>query len=67
LNASRDGDTTIYLGSLFQCLTTLSDKKLFPVSNLNFPWHILSLLSVISTYMEMGTGMGAGKDHRKMV
>ena len=27
LNASRDGDSTTSLGSLCQCLTTLSDKK----------------------------------------
>jgi len=26
LNASRDSDTTTFLGSLFQCLTTFSDN-----------------------------------------
>ena len=30
LNTSRDGDSTTSLGSLFQCLTTLSVKKFFP-------------------------------------
>jgi len=29
LNTSRDGDSTTFLGSPFQCLTTLSVKKLF--------------------------------------
>jgi len=29
LNTSRVGDSTTSLGSLFQCLTTLSAKKLF--------------------------------------
>ena len=30
LNTSRDGDSTTSLGSLFQCLTTLSVKTIFP-------------------------------------
>jgi len=30
LNTSRDGDSTPSLGSLFQCLTTLSVRKFFP-------------------------------------
>ncbi|KAK4822235.1 hypothetical protein QYF61_011876 [Mycteria americana] len=34
----RDGDSTTSLGSLFQCLTTLSVKKFFLTSNLNLPW-----------------------------
>lgn len=29
------------LGSLFQCLTTPSEKKCFLLSNLNLPWHNL--------------------------
>jgi len=37
LNTSRDGDSTTSLGSLFQCLTTLSVKKFFLISNLNLP------------------------------
>ncbi|KAK4824165.1 hypothetical protein QYF61_011292, partial [Mycteria americana] len=41
LNNSRDGDVTASLGSLFQCLTTLSVKKFFLISNLNLPWHNL--------------------------
>jgi len=41
LNTSRDGDSTTSLGSLFQCLTTLSVKKFFLISNLNLPWHSL--------------------------
>jgi len=35
LNASRDGDSNTSLGSPFQCLTTLSEKKFFLISNLN--------------------------------
>jgi len=42
LNTSRDSDSTTALGSLFQCLTTLSVKKFFLTSNLNLPWcHFL--------------------------
>ena len=46
LNTSRDGDSTTSLGSLFQCLATVSVKKFFLISNLNSPdttWgHCLS-------------------------
>ncbi|KAK4831669.1 hypothetical protein QYF61_018636 [Mycteria americana] len=38
LNTSRDGDSATSLGSLFQCLTTLSVKKFFLISSLNLPW-----------------------------
>ncbi|KAK4829075.1 hypothetical protein QYF61_002019, partial [Mycteria americana] len=41
LNTSRDGDSTTSLGSLLQCLTTLSVKTFFLISNLNLPWHNL--------------------------
>jgi len=41
LNTSRDGDSTTSLGSLFQCLTTLSVKKCFLISRLNLPCHNL--------------------------
>jgi len=34
LKTSRIGDSTTALGSLFQCLTTLSVKKFFLISNL---------------------------------
>ncbi|KAK4829606.1 hypothetical protein QYF61_005706, partial [Mycteria americana] len=36
-----DGDSTTSLGSLFQCLITLSGKKFFLISNLNLPWRNL--------------------------
>ncbi|KAK4819936.1 hypothetical protein QYF61_015557 [Mycteria americana] len=39
--ATRDGDSTPSLGSLFQCLTTLSVKKNFLISSLNLPWRNL--------------------------
>ena len=38
LNTSRIGDSTTSLGSPFQCLTTLSEKKYFLTSSLNLPW-----------------------------
>ncbi|KAK4820179.1 hypothetical protein QYF61_021451, partial [Mycteria americana] len=41
LNTSRDGDSTTSLGSLFQCLITLSVKKNFLISSLNLPWRNL--------------------------
>ncbi|KFW80123.1 Unconventional myosin-X, partial [Manacus vitellinus] len=41
LNASRDSGSTSFLGSLFQCLTTLSMKKFFLMFNINLPWHSL--------------------------
>ena len=44
LNTSRDGDSTTSPGSPFQCLTTLSAKKCFLISNLNFPWRNLRAL-----------------------
>ncbi|KAK4833022.1 LOW QUALITY PROTEIN: hypothetical protein QYF61_027404 [Mycteria americana] len=47
LNTSRDGDSTTSLGSLFQCLITLSVNKFFPVSNLNLPWHNLRPFSLV--------------------
>ena len=36
LNTSKDGDSTTSLGSLFQCLTTLSVKKFLLIPNLNY-------------------------------
>jgi len=39
LNMSRDDDSTISLGSLFQCLATPSKKKFLPIPSLNLPWH----------------------------
>ena len=37
LNTSVDSDSTTSLGSLFQCLTTHSEKKCFLISNMNPP------------------------------
>ena len=37
LNVSRDGASTTSLGNLCQCLTTLTVKTFFFLSNLNFP------------------------------
>ena len=47
LNTYRDGDSTASLGSLFQCLTTLSVKKFFLISSLNLPWCSLRSLPLI--------------------
>jgi len=41
LNTSRDGDPTIFLGSPFQHLTTLSENKFFLTSNQNLSWNNL--------------------------
>jgi len=41
LSTFRDGNSIIFVGSLFQPLTTLSEKKYFLISNLNLPWHNL--------------------------
>jgi len=38
LNTSRDSDSTTSLGSLCQCLTSLSEKKFLLISNLILPW-----------------------------
>jgi len=38
LNTSKDGDSTTSLGSPFQHLTTLWEKKFFLISNLSLPW-----------------------------
>ena len=37
LNTSRGGDSITFLGSLFQCLTALSEKKFLLKSDLNCP------------------------------
>ena len=39
LAADRPGASTTSLGSLFQCLTTLSVKKCFLMSSVNLLWH----------------------------
>jgi len=38
LSASRDGDSTTFLGSLCQCFTALSEK-FFLTPNLSLSWH----------------------------
>lgn len=38
-DTSRVGDSTNSLGSLFQCMITLSVKNLFLTPNLKFPWY----------------------------
>ena len=53
LNTSRDGDSTTSLGSLCQCLTTLSEKNFFLISNLNLPWHYVKPLPLVySIYLK---------------
>jgi len=47
LNTSRDGDSTTSLGSLFQCLTTLSVNKLFLISSLTLPGRNLTVLPLV--------------------
>lgn len=38
---SGNGDSTTVLGSLYQCLTTVSREKFSLISNRNLPWHNL--------------------------
>lgn len=45
LKTSMDGDYTISLGNLFQCLTTLTVGKFFLISNLHFSCCKLKLLT----------------------
>lgn len=47
LNASRDADYITVLSSLFQCITTLSTKKFFLISNPILLWHNLRLFPCI--------------------
>jgi len=47
LNTPRDDASTHSLGSLFQCLTTLSVNKFFLISNLNLPWHNWRLFRLV--------------------
>ncbi|KAK4817221.1 hypothetical protein QYF61_003745 [Mycteria americana] len=47
----RDGDSATSLGSLFQCLTTLSVKKNFLISNPNLPWHNLRPFPLVLSFV----------------
>ena len=47
-NASRDGDSTTSLGSLFRCLTTVLIKKFFLIPSLNLCLH--NLRPFLSSY-----------------
>jgi len=53
VSTSRDGDSTTSLGSLFQCLTTLSVKKFFLISHLDFPPEQLEAIACrpIASYL----------------
>jgi len=51
LKNSRDSDSITSLVSQVQCITTLSEKKFFPVSNLNLPWCNLRPLPLIHDTM----------------
>lgn len=44
---TRDGDSITFFGSPSQCLSTLSVKRFFLISNLNLPWYSLTLYPVI--------------------
>jgi len=48
LKPSRDGDSTTYLGSLFQYLTTPSERKFFLIPNLILSWCKLRPLALTS-------------------
>ena len=38
LNTSRDRDSITFLSNQFWCITTLSEMRIFLISNLNLPW-----------------------------
>ena len=48
LKTSRDIDSTTSLSSRCQCLTTLSEKKFFLISNLNLPCSNLRVFPLLS-------------------
>lgn len=47
LKTSRDGDSTAFQDSPFQCLVTPSAKKFLIMSNLNLPWLSLILRPLV--------------------
>lgn len=47
LSISMDGDSTMTLGSLFQCLITLPMKNLLLISVFNLPWYNLRTFCLI--------------------
>jgi len=53
VNTFRDSDSTTSLGSLFQCLTSLSEKKFFLISNLNLPWCNLRPFALVLLVWKM--------------
>ena len=71
LNTSSNSDSITSLGSPFQHLITLSEKKFFIISNLNLLWHNLRpfylALSVIgqSVIGLEGTQIGKPEDGKK--
>lgn len=50
LNAPRDGASTDFLGSLFQCLATLCVKNFLLMSNISFPSSSLKLFLFVLYY-----------------
>ena len=55
LNTSRDGDSITCLGSPFQYLTTVSEKKFFLICKLNLHWHNLRLFPFILSLGEINS------------
>jgi len=47
LKTFREGASTTSLGNLFQCLTTLTEKNFFLISNLNLLSFSLKLLPLV--------------------
>lgn len=58
LDISRDGHFTTSLDSLFQYLTTLSEKKFFVISYLNLTWDNLRQLSFRCWVISLQFGSG---------
>lgn len=68
LNTSRDGNSTPILGSLFQCLPTLSMRTFILISNLNLPCYSLRPFPlVLSWSAENFTSIGNGRKKPKNI
>jgi len=53
LKTSWDNDSITSLGSWLQCITTLSEKKFFLITNLNLPWcNLRPFPPILSKKME---------------
>lgn len=55
LDTSRDGDSSICLGSSFQCLIALPVKKFFLMAVLHIPWQLKTLVQSLVVWAKRPT------------